>query len=232
MLVEFDPRVLRNRMLIIAVLMTVMGLAAEVCDAVWQPDWGPDVVVLLSVSYEKNLPTWYASTLLAISALMTALTALHVGQNGQRHPRRWMVLALALAYVSFDEAVELHEEMSTWFDTSGVLYFGWVMPAAAAVLVLGIYMWPWLHDLPRPARARFVLSGVCYVGGALVMELPLGYWTEMAGADNLVYAAIDAVEECLELAGISLYLYALLSMHGPGPVRVSLRPTGSSIPGK
>ena len=41
------------------------------------------------------------------------------------------------------------------------------------------------------------------------MELPLGYWTERAGANNLTYALIDFVEESLELCGASLFVLAV-----------------------
>ena len=46
------------------------------------------------------------------------------------------------------------------------------------------------------------------------MELPLGYWTERHGNDNLVYALIDLVEESLELLGVSLFLVALVEYLG------------------
>ncbi len=35
------------------------------------------------------------------------------------------------------------------------------------------------------------------MAGALLTELPLGWWTERASNDNLTYAAIDHVEELL-----------------------------------
>ncbi|WP_228680788.1 hypothetical protein [Myxococcus xanthus] len=64
-----------------------------------------------------------------------------------------------------------------------------------------------------------------------MMELPLGWWAEQHGNDNLVYALIDHVEEALELIGASLFLAALAEElgervvltvrkeepHGPGP---------------
>ena len=48
------------------------------------------------------------------------------------------------------------------------------------------------------------------VSGALLMELPLGYWTDLEGTDNLTYGMIDLVEESLEIVGVSLFLYTLL----------------------
>ncbi|HYX90280.1 MAG TPA: hypothetical protein VE782_01860, partial [Myxococcaceae bacterium] len=63
-------------------------------------------------------------------------------------------------------------------------------------------------------RWQFILAGALYVGGALVMELPLGWWYERAGDANLVYAAIDHLEETLEMIGASLFLSALVEELG------------------
>ena len=67
-----------------------------------------------------------------------------------------------------------------------------------------------LHHLsPRTAR-RFVLAGALYVGGAVLFELPLGWWTARHGDDGLGYYLIVWCEETLELAGLTLFAGALL----------------------
>lgn len=70
---------------------------------------------------------------------------------------------------------------------------------------------------------QFITAGVTYVTGALLMELPLGWWTERAGNENLTYAAIDHVEELLEMWGASLFLAALVDELTPAPVTAPTR---------
>jgi hypothetical protein len=70
----------------------------------------------------------------------------------------------------------------------------------------------------RSPRRQFLIAGAIYVGGALGMELPLGWWTERAGSDNLVYALIDGVEETMELSGTTLFLLALVEYLGASAV--------------
>jgi hypothetical protein len=41
--------------------------------------------------------------------------------------------------------------------------------------------------------------------------LPLGWWVERAGNDNLGYALIDWVEETMEMIGASLAVVALVA---------------------
>ncbi len=37
---------------------------------------------------------------------------------------------MVFLYISLDEFISIHEEMSNWFDYDGVLYCGWVIPAS------------------------------------------------------------------------------------------------------
>jgi hypothetical protein len=114
------------------------------------------------------------------------------------------------AYVSLDELARLHEGANRFFDQGGVLYFGWVIPAAILLLLLGLLYLRFLLALPRPLLRRFLLAAAAYVGGALGVELLLGWWTDRAGDDNFVYALIDWVEESLEMIGVAIFVDALL----------------------
>ena len=135
------PPIFRRWLLAWAGVLTALGVGVEVAHSALGARTLEPLVAFLSLSYEQNLPTWYASGLLLGCAL--------------------------------------------------------------------------------------VLAGI----GRAAMELPLGWWTEQHGSDNLVYALIDHVEEALELVGASLFLAALVeelgervaltareeAAHGPGP---------------
>ena len=79
---------------------------------------------------------------------------------------------------SLDEFISIHEWASQWFDLGGVLYFSWVIPAAVLVALLGLAYLPFLAHMQPQVRKRFLLAATVYVGGALGMELPLGYWVQ------------------------------------------------------
>ena len=191
-------------------LVALLGLGVELVHAHSHAPVVEALVSFLSLSYEGNLPTWYASSLLLVCALLLGLIARELPA---RDPLRlhWWALATLFAYMSLDETAELHEHLGGHVATGGVLYFDWVIPAAAIVALMGAAFLPFLRRLPPASRRRFVVAGALYVGGALLMELPLGWWTERAGEDTLGYALIDWVEETLELAGASLFLLALVS---------------------
>ena len=51
---------------------------------------------------------------------------------------------------------------------------------------------------------------MCYVGGALGMELIKGRHSYLYGQKNLAYGVITTIEESLEMLGIVVFIYALL----------------------
>ena len=92
----------------------------------------------------------------------------------------------------------------------GLLHFSWVIPASVIVLVGLLAFLGFLRRLDPPTARRFVLAGALYVTGAVLFELPLGWWTEQHGYESLGYALIDWCEETLEFAGLTLFAATLL----------------------
>jgi hypothetical protein len=202
-----ETGVLRRRLLWAVAVVAGLGLAIE---AVHTRSHGETIELLvakLSLSYEANLPTWLSSSLLLACAVAAGVIA---AARPPWHRHWWAISALA-AWMSLDEAIELHEHLGGYFGTGGVLHYDWVIPASAIVLALAIAFWPFARALPAATRRRLVIAGVIYVVGALVMELPLGWWAEQHGNDGFGYALIDWVEETLEMVGVTLAFVALVA---------------------
>lgn len=216
---------LRRWLLVAVAVVAGLGLAVELWS--WRaPDADALDVLwpLLSLSAEGNLPTWFASSLLLGCACTAGAIAARLAPAA-RWRRHWWGIAIALGGVSLDEVAGLHEQLGGTFGTGGILYFDWVLIAGPVVAVLAVLYLPFLRALSSPTRERMLVAAVVFVSGALVMELPLGWWTERAGSDGVGYALIDWVEETLELVGASLALVALVAHHQrtrgptPGPTR-------------
>ncbi|MBK9029939.1 MAG: hypothetical protein IPL61_01130 [Myxococcales bacterium] len=204
-----DAVALRRPLLIAVAVVAALGLGAELWDAASDGAVVDAVAPVLSLSYEANLPTWFASCLLLACGLaaMAIAAAEPVGARWRRH---WWAVAGVLTAASLDEVAELHEHLGGHLHTGGVLYFDWVIFAVAIVAALALAFLPFVRALPARTRRRLIVAGAVYLGGAVVMELPLGWWTDRAGSDNLGYALIDWVEETIELYGASLVLLALV----------------------
>lgn len=196
---------LRRRLLAAVAVVSGLGLAVELWHA-QSHDAAIEVLAPeLSLSYERNVPTWVASSLLLVSAIAAGVIA------KRTRARHWWGIGIGLGWASLDETAELHEQLGGHLQLGGLLYFDWVVFAGAIVLVLAIVYARFLWRLPPRLRDALVTAAAVYVGGALLMELPLGWWTERAGPDSLGYALIDWVEESMELVGAALACAALVT---------------------
>ena len=218
-------RVHRFQIDVIAVV-ALAGLAVEIAqDGLGLGD-PYDLLDLFSLSYEGNIPTWLSACMHATSAVLLTLIANGKRDSGAPFVRHWRGLSIVFAYISIDEFVTLHEEMNAWFDLSGALYFGWVIPASILVSLFVLTYLRFLLHLPQVTRFRFIRTGAVFVGGAMGVELVLGYWTDLHGSHNLGYAVIDWVEETMEMTGAALFLSALVAVLADqtGQVRVVAGP--------
>jgi hypothetical protein len=205
-----DVGKLRTRLLATVAVIAGLGLAVEVLNALSRSAAVDALLPKLSLSYEGNVPTWVASSLLLGCAVVAAAIAHDVPRDAAWR-RHWWGMAIALGWVSLDETAELHEHLGGHLELHGVLYFDWVVFAAAIVVALAAIYLPFIRALRVATRNRLLIAAAIYVGGALVMELPLGWWTERAGSDTLGYALIDWIEETMELVGAALALTALVA---------------------
>lgn len=68
-----------------------------------------------------------------------------------------------------------------------------------------------IKALPQKTRNLFIKAGTLYVGGALGMELIDGYYAKIYAQNNITYFVLTTIEESLEMFGILVFIYALLS---------------------
>jgi hypothetical protein len=127
--------------------------ALGLCVELWHVE---ALVPHLSLSYESTVPTWVATILLFSSAIAAAQIARHA-VTFRRH---WWGVAAVFAYASLDEAAELHEHMGGMFDVRGVLYFDWILPAAALLAALALVFWPFVRALAPVTRRRLIIARV------------------------------------------------------------------------
>jgi hypothetical protein len=193
-----------RRWLVLGVAVVAgLGLAAELAK-----DLLPRTLVEhLSLSYEGNVPTWFSSSLL----LACAIAAGAIARDAATWRRHWWGVAVVFGYASMDEAAEIHEHLGGLIGTHGVLYFDWVVFAVAVLILLSVLYLRFVIALPRATRLGLIVAGILYIGGAVGMELPLGWWTERFGNEGLGYALIDWFEEILEMIGATLALLVLLA---------------------
>lgn len=90
------------------------------------------------------------------------------------------------------------------------LHFGWVIPGAVVVALIGLFYLPFLLALPSRSRLMFFGAGLLYVGGALGMEVVGGKLLTLYGEESFPYQLAYCIEEIMEILGATLFAASLL----------------------
>lgn len=179
------------------------------------PASGVPHVWRLDVDAEISIPTWFASSLILLNSLLLAVMTrleFHVGGRLRWH---WLALTLIFAGLSLDETAALHNALSAvlarTLDTSGAFHFAWVIPALIACPLGLLAFIPWIADFE--GRERYLLLGAAatFLAGAVGLEMLAGAHVQVFGQQTLTYRLLANVEEALEVAGMLMFLAALLA---------------------
>lgn len=177
------------------------------------------VVNLFHLGHERNLPTFYSSAALAFCALISALIGSSRRATGKPDVNYWWGLALCFLFISLDEFVGIHERLikpiRSALDTSGPLFYAWVIPYSIIALMFGLVYVRFLLRLPRKTATLFTIAGGLFVLGAVGFEMLSG-WTLDAFHGGVyanrgpLYIILQTIEETLELTGVVLFLHSAL----------------------
>jgi len=126
----------------------------------------------------------------------------------------WWGFVFLFSFLTLDEFASIHEPMAKYFraslNTSGLLYFAWVIPYAIGLVVILLIYSKFLLSLNRKILFLFVISGFVFISGAVIMELFEGKYVESNGFSDIYYLVFVPIEETLEMIGLSLFIYSLL----------------------
>lgn len=220
----------RRWLLVVVAVLVAAHIAGQFSEHILDKPNLKGFVPRTNMNGEMSVPTLVSTLLLAGCAALLAIITYHAHRSGDRFTRWWGGLVLAFAYVAADEAIALHEATIAPIRdllgvTEGWLFFAWVIPAGALVLVMAFLYRSWLFSLPGVTRNQFILAAILFASGALGVELISGWYLSVRG-DSFTYELIGALEEALEFLGIIIFLTALLSHLGrtAGEVRFQIAP--------
>lgn len=170
---------------------------------------------LFNVDTEANIPTWYSSSALLVCAALLALIAMAKKAEQDQYTLHWSGLSTIFLLLSVDEAVVLHERLiapvQSALGTSGIFHFAWVIPMGICVIVLLLLYLRFLAALPAQIQRLFLLAGAIYVSGTIGFEMIGAPLWEYYGRETLAAAILTTIEEALEMIGVAVFIYALLS---------------------
>lgn len=169
-----------------------------------------------NVDEEWNIPSFFSVLMLLFAALLLAVVTALERKRSSAHALHWTVLTLGFLFMAADELVSLHEKLNLPMhrllakEALGIFYFAWVIPGIAVVVGVGLFFLRFLLQLPGRTKRSFITAGLLYIGGVICIELIAGRHAESNGFNNLTYSILTLVEESLEMAGVVVFIDALL----------------------
>ena len=162
---------------------------------------------------ESNFPTLYSALTLGFCSYLLYIIAA-VKKFRQADARYWKALSFIFLYIAVDEACTIHELLipilQGAFNTKGIFYFAWVIPALFLLLIFLFIFRQFIQNLPTKTRLMFILAGSVYVGGAIGMEMIGGYIADTYGFNTFAYGMAARIEELLDMLGILIFINQLL----------------------
>ncbi len=180
------------------------------------------IIYFFNTEAEWNLPAFYSAGALLLAGLLLGFTGCCIRAARLPDHRFWLGLAGLFIYMAFDELCRFHENLNEVvpgiLESIGITLppwfkWAWVLPVGLLVLVIGVIYVGFLKRLARPTRNLFILAGAIYVTGALGMEV-VAMVLKRTKEHSVEVLLVSALEEFLEMAGIVVFVHAILAHLG------------------
>lgn len=185
------------------------------------------VMPLFALEMEGNVPTFFSAVLLLLCAALLALVS-RAGRKERRDRLTWFSLACLFAFLALDEFAAIHERLVPLGRSllSGSRAFGreWILLYGVLLIPIGLFYLPFLRRLPPVTRRLWVVAGIVFLSGALVLELLSGWYGLREAAAEPLQAALNIGKEALEMTGVLIFLYGLLDYMEREVGRIGLLP--------
>ena len=212
--IDTTPFLILKRLLFIIALLFLGNIIAAFIKMNIESDFLRGVGVLFDFDREANIPTFFSSTIL-LSCAVLLFYIYRKSDMKKIYRLQWLLLSLIFTFLGLDEFAIIHEKlidiMRYVLNPTGIFFYGWILPYGIAVALLGVLFIPFLGKLPVKIRTLFLSSAVIFLLGAVGMEMIGGAHAEVHGIHTLNYAIFYSIEELLEMLGIALFLFSLLT---------------------
>jgi len=238
MVLAIHAKTVARILLVTVLLVTLASLVVRFLQFVDYGSVSSAVRALVDVGEEDNVPTWYSAVQLQLSSILLAAIAIAKRRRREGYALHWAILSSIFLYLSLDEVASQHEELSNGVISSlgrdlldlnsGFFHQFWVVPGIVFTLVFLLAYLRFLAHLPSETRRLFVIAGTLFVLGALGAEMlqarvissyAMEGWANVGGLPKIAVGLLGSLEELLEMLGIVVFIFALLSYmssHLPG----------------
>lgn len=199
-----------------ATVLVLASVTGQLLKYLGGHDFAFGLVRLFYVDYENTVPSFFSAALLLMAALLLALIATLKQAAHATYRFHWTLLSFTFLFMAINEAASIHEMLIGPMRSllgqkaNGIFFFAWVIPGIAVAMIFGLSYLRFLLHLPTKTRWNIILAATLYLSGAIGMELIGGRYAHLHGIENLTYSMLATVEESLEMAGVIVFIHALL----------------------
>ena len=218
---SIDPWGFFKTLLTIIVVLHIFSAFAVWARVSGAPWYINDFAEYFNVGIEQNIPTLYSVLTWTTAAAITGLIAHFEVSEKARFMGRWRALSFIFLFLALDEGTTFHEHIGSlteeyltpmgWLAPTGYLYFIWVLPYGALVVLLaGLYA-PFLDALPSRTKWGLILSATVFLAGAMGIEMvSASVYEQQTVRHSALYAVLYSIEEFMEMLGLALLNFFML----------------------
>ncbi|GKS68246.1 hypothetical protein W03_02500 [Nitrosomonas sp. PY1] len=213
---DFNVRDL-NKLLLGMVFIELLFVVVYVLNVLWgSPSWV--ITKLVDLDDEGSIATWFSSMQLFVVGLLFFLKSRHANAIELPSATFFCILGLGFIFLSIDEAAAIHEKINAVLKQTafmprfkgdhGIWIYVYVLFAGVLLsLVLRNFFALW----KRSRQIAFIMATglLTFVTGAVLLEI-ISYQFLRNDITSWYYVMEVALEEFLEMLGISIVLYGAL----------------------
>lgn len=163
-------------------------------------------LAIFDLDEEESFGTWFSAVILLYAGRLLLSIASQERIDGQLWHAWWWLLAIGFHLLSIDEVVGIHEYLNTVFKPED-----WTSTGFVIVFFIALAYMPFLWSYRWRLSRMFLIAGLVYVGGVIGVERWSG-----EDVNSLSYNMITALEEGMEMAGVIIFIHALLDYRSRG----------------
>lgn len=211
---ELHPAKIVRVLSLTALLLMLLSVAGQIYTYQLNDGTMSPLVMKFYIDGEANIPTFYSSYILLFVSLLLGVIYFRQCTLNDRYRLPWFLLAAGFLFLSVNESTLLyHDLLSPLFKHLKMYMTGVVgisIISVALILILYQSVWFFIY-LPGRYRTPFALAGALYLSGAVGMDKIGTMYHEVHTKFNLSYSMLATLEAIVEMSGILVFIYALLT---------------------
>lgn len=216
-----DMKSLHRRIFLLACVVLAAHCLAMLSKYGFGRDQVFGLVPMFDFYEEHNIPTYFSSINLLLTAGLLYSIAELVSRTSRKLAIPWRVLSFGFVFMSIDEFCDarmiisrLSKALLNSQNITAIPYFSvaWTIPITAIVILVAIYFIPFLLRLRKVYLVNFAIAGSLFVFATLGLETIEGFHAvKTEGVRDFTFMLYVTVEEIIEIFAIIYFQHYLIA---------------------